>query len=132
MRAPAHQIPDFDCPVLKASHDEGLGLVSILATALASVPDGDAMLITSLVPLSSSSSSWLSASYTKMALPELLTMRVALTATELTAFVCDSVKMHASFSWDLLRHLSARVGCMDDSCEAARNTALAFGCCRAS
>ena len=48
------RIPDFDRPVLKASIDKRLGLVNVLATilaiALATVPDGDALNLTMRVP----------------------------------------------------------------------------------
>ena len=87
------EIPDFDRPVLKASHDERLGLVCVLATFLATVPDGDALnptcaldLLDQLLALGI------------VQLPEPPTMRVEPTATELSAFLCDSVPMHASFT----------------------------------
>ena len=55
MRSRRTRIPNFDRPVLKASLEKRLGLVNVLATilaiALATVPDGDALNLTCALEL---------------------------------------------------------------------------------
>jgi hypothetical protein len=55
LRSRRTRIPNFDRPVLKASLEKRLGLVNVLATilaiALATVPDGDALNLTCALEL---------------------------------------------------------------------------------